>query len=117
MGLGGDSSIELVNEIPSPQNPHQADQHPKDIQQRISSVFFEDGAPREQEGIDRVEDPHEHERTIRSEPADEAEAEDAHHHADHFKYADVFQDKSINSRHGFPRKKSLAKYTRHFFLI
>ena len=94
-----------MDKISRPQNSHQPNQHPKNIEQCICPVFLEDGTPRKQEGIDGVEDPHEHERTVGSEPADEAETEDAHDDADHFKDADMFQDKSIVRGHGFPREQ------------
>ena len=72
-----------------------ADEDPERIQQRVGEILFQNGAPRQQDGVNGVENPDEHERALRAEPAHEAEAADAHQHAGHFKRFYVFLDEKI----------------------
>ena len=101
-----------MQDIPCPQNPNHADQDPKRVEQGICLVLLENGAPGKQNCIDGVEDPHEHERAGRSQPADQAETEDPHQHADHFNRSNMFQDEGIDICHFDTSAKNLAKYTR-----
>jgi len=69
-----------------------ADHYPKDIKHRIRMVFFQDGTPRQDNGIQRIEAPDEEKRTLGTHPAHQAEAEDAHKNADHLDHRHVLDD-------------------------
>jgi hypothetical protein len=73
-----------VKDVSRPQNSDDSNQDPKCIQHNVCGVAFVRGTPCQHEGISGVEYPDEHERTFWSEPADEAETEDAHQYANHF---------------------------------
>ena len=79
----------LLDYTPCAQDSHKTHHDPEHIEDRVRLILFEDGAPRKQDSVDRVEDPHEHKWTGRTEPTDEAKTEDAHQYTNHFNDADV----------------------------
>src|SRR5947209_6823334 len=58
------------------------DNHPEDIEDGIRQVLFQDRTPGEQDGVQGVENPDEHERTARTKPAYQTEAGNSHEDAD-----------------------------------
>jgi len=87
----------LVKDISRPQNADDANENPKRIQHKIGSVALDPGAPGEHDGVGGVENPDEHKRTFRPEPADEAEAENSHQYADQFDGFKVTDNKCIHA--------------------
>jgi hypothetical protein len=81
-----------VQEVSSTQNSDNANQNPKRIQHNIRGVTLERRTPCKHDGIGRIEEPDEHERTLRPEPAYQAEAEHSHEHACHFNGFNVLSD-------------------------
>jgi len=73
-------------------NADDADHYPKDIKRRISMVFFQDGTPRQDDGIQRIKAPDEEKRTLGAHPAHQAKTEDTHKNADHLDRRHVLDD-------------------------
>ena len=67
-----------MNDVASPQNADETHQNPKSVEQYIRFIPLESGAPGQHDGIRGVKNPDEHERALRSQPADETETENAH---------------------------------------
>jgi hypothetical protein len=89
-----------------PENPHQANSNPENVEQGVRPIFFDDRAPGEQDGVDRVENPDKQERTVGAEPADQGKAEDPHQYSDHFEFAQMLCDQGVDwaqqSQHVIP---------------
>jgi hypothetical protein len=83
------------------QHSDDADEDPKDVQNRVGVVLFQNRTPREQHGIDGIERPHKYEGAARPHPTDEAETEDTHQDADHFNSPDVSFDQAIDGKKVF----------------
>jgi hypothetical protein len=79
-----------------PEYADNANQHPKDIEDRVGIVFLEDRAPGKQHSVCRIENPYKHEWTLGSEPADEAEAENTHQYPGHLYSSKVPEYELIN---------------------
>jgi hypothetical protein len=73
-----------VQNISSAQDADDADENPKAIEGDVGAIALEGGAPCQHHGVNGVENPDEHERTVRPEPAHEAEAENPHQNTGHF---------------------------------
>jgi hypothetical protein len=85
----------LMKKSGGARNADRADEDPKRIQQRVGEIAFQHGAPRQQHGVAGVDDPDEHERALRAEPAHDAETADAHQHAGQFKRFEIFANEKI----------------------
>ena len=86
----------LMKKSSSACDADRADENPKRIQQRVGEIAFQHGAPRQQHGVAGVNDPDQHERALRAEPAHEAETTDKHQHAGQFKRFKIFLDEKID---------------------
>ena len=75
---------------------HHAYENPKAVEEGVSGIPFETGAPSEHDGVDGVEKPYEHEGAGGAQPTDQAETENAHEHADHFNGFQVPQNERIH---------------------
>jgi len=82
-----------MENISRAQNADDADEYPKAVEHNVSGVSFERGTPRQHHGVCGVENPDEHERAVRSQPTDKAEAKYPHQHANHFNGFNVAKDK------------------------
>jgi hypothetical protein len=82
-----------VQDVSRAQYADDADENPKAVQREVGAVALERGAPCEHDGVYGVENPDEHEGTLRPKPTDEAKTENPHQDASHFNYFNVAQDK------------------------
>jgi hypothetical protein len=78
------------------QHPDDADQNPKCVEKNVGGIALARGAPCQDDGVRGIEDPDEHERALRPEPAHKAEAKNAHEHANHFDGFELAVDKYIH---------------------
>lgn len=74
-----------------------ADDNPEEIEHAVRPVALQDGTPGEDDGVNRIEDPDEHRGALRSEPADEGEAENAHQHPGHLDGLDLGQNEGVQT--------------------
>jgi hypothetical protein len=62
-------------------NSDDADNYPKNVEDRIREIFLYDRTPCEHDCVDRIECPNEHERTGWTKPAHQAKTGDPHQNA------------------------------------
>jgi hypothetical protein len=86
-----------VQNVSRAQHPDDADENPKCVQNDVCGVALSHGAPCQDDGVRCVEEPDEHERTLRPEPTDEAEAENPHEHANHLDGFKAANDECIHA--------------------
>ena len=78
------------------ENSNNSNNYPKHIEQAIGTVLFQNCAPRKQNSINSIENPYKKKWTIRTKPADQAEAENPHNDSNHFKSLYISQYKLIH---------------------
>jgi hypothetical protein len=97
--LGEETSptTRLAKNPAGPQHANDADHDPEYVQKNIGRVFFKRGTPGKNHGVGRVKRPDKQERTLGSKPADQAETEYPHHHANYFDDLDASKNELIYS--------------------
>lgn len=70
-------------------NTDDADNYPKNVEDGIGEIFFQDRTPCEHDCVDSIEDPHEHERASRTKPAHQAKTKYPHENAYEFNRANL----------------------------
>lgn len=83
-------------------HPDYAHADPEHIEERISEIFFNNCAPRQNHGINRIECPDKQKRAIRAHPADDGKTENSHDHAYHLDGPNVPSHKAVHSQENPP---------------
>ena len=85
----------LFHHAGCPRDADRADDDPECVQQSISLIFFEQGAPGQTYGVNGVKNPNEQKWTLRPKPTHERKTRDPHDDAGHFDGLQITEDKII----------------------